>query len=319
MRRTARAASRRDAGDVADEAGEAGEAASLQCFALPERVAQSERPAYPERSARPKRRRSEEPLPVRVRRAAMDALARREHSFAELKRKLQQKFSEQLAFSSLRERAMPDVRPIEAQPSSLDSLTTGFSSEVHLESNSESKAETSSEPNLDPNFDRTRQAPESKFSEAAEAAEAAEGSEAAGLSQQLSSETAISEEGLSELIDEQLLRLRDEGLQSDARFTESFVRYRKTRGFAYQHIKADLLGRGVRGDLIEESLLIDDPDWADMAEALVTKRLLGVSDRQFGGKTHRKLVRFLESRGYPRAIIRGVLDSKFSQGSRRAT
>jgi regulatory protein len=247
----------------------------------------------------------------------MDALARREHSFAELKRKLQQKFSEQLAFPSLRERAVPDVRPGDAQPSSLDTLTTGFSSEVHhewnSESNSESKAETSSEPNLDPNSGRTRQAPESKFSEAAE------GSEAAGLTQQLSSETAISEEGLCELINEQLSRLRDEGLQSDARFTESFVRYRKTRGFAYQHIRADLLGRGVRGDLIEESLLIDDPDWADMAEALVTKKLLGVSDRQFGGKTHRKLVRFLESRGYPRAIIRGVLDSKFSQSSRRPT
>lgn len=304
MRRTARAASRRDAGDVADEAGEA---ASLQCSAL------SERSAYPEGSARTKRRQSEEPLPVRVRRAAMDALARREHSFAELKRKLQQKFSEQLAFPLLRERAVPDVRLGDAQPSSLDTLPTGFSSEVHLESNSESKAETSTEPNLDPNSGRTRQAPESKFSEAAE------GSEAAGLPQQLSSETAISEEVLSELIDEQLSRLRDEGLQSDARFTESFVRYRKTRGFAYQHIRTDLLGRGVRGDLIEESLLIDDPDWADMAEALVTKKLLGVSDRQFAGKTHRKLVRFLESRGYPRAIIRGVLDSKFSQSSRRTT
>ena len=311
MRRTARAASRRDAGDVA------GEAASLQCSALSERVAQSERSAYPERSARPKRRRSEEPLPVRVRRSAMDALARREHSFAELKRKLQQKFSEQLAFSSLRERAVPDVRPGDAQPSSLDTLTTGFSSAVqlesNLESNSESKAEASSEPNLDPNSDRTRQVPNSKFSEETEALEAA------GLAEQLYSETAISEEGLSELIDEQLSRLRDEGLQSDARFTESFVRYRKTRGFAYQHIKADLLGRGVRGDLIEESLLIDDPDWVDMAEALVTKKLLGVSDRQFGGKTHRKLVRFLESRGYPRAIIRAVLDSKFSQSSRRTT
>ena len=182
-----------------------------------------------------------------------------------------------------------------------------------MESNSESKAEASSEPNLDPNSDRTRQVPNSKFSEETEALEAA------GLAEQLYSETAISEEGLSELIDEQLSRLRDEGLQSDARFTESFVRYRKTRGFAYQHIKADLLGRGVRGDLIEESLLIDDPDWVDMAEALVTKKLLGVSDRQFGGKTHRKLVRFLESRGYPRAIIRAVLDSKFSQSSRRTT
>lgn len=313
MRRTARAASRRDESDEADEA------ALLKCSALSERVAQSERSAYPERSAhpersaRPKRSRSEEPLPVRVRRAAMDALARREHSFAELKRKLQQKFSEQLAFTPSRRKAIPSVRSDDVESSSPDALTTGVSSEVHQESNSESKAKTSSESNLDPSSDRTRQVPESKFSEKTEVLEAA------GLAEQLSSEPPISEEGLNELVDEQLSRLRDEGLQSDARFTESFVRYRKTRGFAYQHIRADLLGRGVRGDLIEESLLIDDPDWADMAEALVTKKLLGVSDRQFGGKTHRKLVRFLESRGYPRAIIRGVLDSKFSQSSYHTT
>ena len=82
-------------------------------------------------------------------------------------------------------------------------------------------------------------------------------------------------------IDFQLGRLRDQGLQSDARFVESYVRYRKSRGFAYLHIRSDLLGRGVPQSLIESNLFEDDDDWLPMAEALVQKRLLGQSDFVF--------------------------------------
>lgn len=172
------------------------------------RTADSPESADADRSASGK-----EPLPVRLRRAAMDALARREHSFAELTRKLRTKF--------------PD-------------------------------------------------APE-------------------------------------EQIGQQLGRLREQGLQSDARFTEAYVRYRKTRGFAYLHIRADLLGRGVCQTLIEEHLFLDDEDWFSMAEELVAKRVLGEQDLSFGGKPHRKLLRFLGSRGFPPAISRRVLDTRFGR------
>ena len=96
-------------------------------------------------------------------------------------------------------------------------------------------------------------------------------------------------------IDAQLGRLREQGLQSDARFVESYVRYRKSRGFAYLHIRSDLLGRGVSESLIEANLFEDDDDWLPMAEALVEKKLLGESDLCFGSKSHLRLLRFLDA------------------------
>lgn len=114
-------------------------------------------------------------------------------------------------------------------------------------------------------------------------------------------------------IDLQLGRLRDQGLQSDARFVESYVRYRKSRGFAYLHIRSDLLGRGVSESLIERNLFEDDDDWLPMAEALVKKRLQGEADLSFGSKLHLKLLRFLESRGFPPRVTRRALDAKFTR------
>ena len=225
--------------------------------------------ASPERSGKSKRSRSEEPLPVRIRRAAMDSLARREHAFVELRRKLLQKFVDQI----------PSTRtPYVSDPGA------SFSDGVQA------------------SYLKDRQPSESDTSVTVEPS--------------ASSEALISEASLAELIDAELSRLREERLQSDERFAESFVRYRKTRGFAYLHIRADLLGRGVAESLIEETLLLDDPDWIDMAESLVEKKLQGYADREFGGKAHRKIVRFLESRGYPSGTIREVLDPKFPRGSR---
>ena len=227
--------------------------------------------ASPERSGKSKRSRSEEPLPVRIRRAAMDSLARREHAFVELRRKLLQKFVDQI----------PSTRtPYVSDPGAC--FSDGVQSS-YLKDRQLSEPDASVTVTVEPSA---------------------------------SSEALISEASLAELIDAELVRLREERLQSDERFAESFVRYRKTRGFAYLHIRADLLGRGVAESLIEETLLLDDPDWIDMAESLVEKKLQGYADREFGGKAHRKIMRFLESRGYPSGAIREVLDPKFPRGSR---
>ena len=65
--------------------------------------------------------------------------------------------------------------------------------------------------------------------------------------------------------------------------------------------------------LIESNLFEDDDDWLPMAEALVQKRLLGQSDLSFGSKPHLKLLRFLESRGFPPRVTRRALDAKFTR------
>ncbi len=111
-----------------------------------------------------------------------------------------------------------------------------------------------------------------------------------------------------ELLLEVLETLKSENLQSDDRFTESYVRYRKSRGFAYLHIKADLGGRRVSDSLVTKHLLIDDEDWQVTADQLVVKKLRHQESPSYGSKLHRKLTRFLESRGFASNQIRKALE-----------
>ena len=112
----------------------------------------------------------------------------------------------------------------------------------------------------------------------------------------------------SELLLEVLEVLKSENLQSDERFTESYVRYRKSRGFAYLHIKGDLSSRRVSDSVITKHLLVNDKDWQLTADQLVVKRLHHQESLSFGSKLHTKLTRFLESRGFASTEIRKALE-----------
>lgn len=105
--------------------------------------------------------------------------------------------------------------------------------------------------------------------------------------------------------------LRAEKLQSDERFVESYVRYRKSRGFGLLHIQADLQDRRVSDLIIADHLYPDDDDWLHIAEEL-TERKLGNEPVEFGGKAHKKHLRFLQSRGFSTELIRKVMDKKLS-------
>jgi len=115
-------------------------------------------------------------------------------------------------------------------------------------------------------------------------------------------------ETAKELLLEVLDALQSENLQSDERFTESYIRYRKSRGFAYLHIKADLGSRRVSDSLITKHLLVDDEEWQLRAEQLVVKKLRHQEPPSCGSKLHRKLTRFLESRGFASTQIRKALE-----------
>lgn len=115
----------------------------------------------------------------------------------------------------------------------------------------------------------------------------------------------------AELLNAVLAKLRQEELQSDARFAEAFIRYRKSRGFGYLHLKADLDSRGVAGAVIDEYLYEDDSDWLQIADSLVTKKLADAGKIEFGSKQHRKILRFLQARGFSVTQSRQVLREKF--------
>lgn len=112
------------------------------------------------------------------------------------------------------------------------------------------------------------------------------------------------------MVDSVLTRLREQNLQSDERFTDSYVRYRKTRGFAYLHIKADLVQRKVPLPIINSYLFEDDADWNEIALNLVNKKLGESETLEFGSRQHRRLARFLESRGFSQIETRRLLSAR---------
>lgn len=114
------------------------------------------------------------------------------------------------------------------------------------------------------------------------------------------------------LLQKVLLRLWHENLQSDDRFTEAYVRYRKSRGFGFLHIRAELLIRKIDESLIHKYLQVDDSDWVEIANQQLEKKLTPGEVLLFGSKTHRKLVRFLESRGFGSSNVRKILDKRLS-------
>ena len=97
--------------------------------------------------------------------------------------------------------------------------------------------------------------------------------------------------------------LQEENLQSDDRFAESYVRYRRSRGFGFLHIKADLASRRVSEHTIFKYLTADE-GWDEMIETLVIKKLRGMKSLPYGSKEHRRLMRFLTSRGFTSDQIR---------------
>ena len=112
----------------------------------------------------------------------------------------------------------------------------------------------------------------------------------------------------SDLLTQVLDALKAENLQSDERFTESYVRYRKSRGFAYLHIRADLAARRVSESVITKYLVKADEHWQITADSLAAKKLRNQEPLDFGSKLHRKLCRFLVSRGFSPLEVRKALE-----------
>ena len=98
-----------------------------------------------------------------------------------------------------------------------------------------------------------------------------------------------------ELVDTALEQLAAEGLLSDQRFAESYVRYRVAAGFGPHRIKLELRERGVRDELAGDAIKASHLDWLEQA--------LQVRDKKFGAaprdaKARAAQQRFLRYRGF---------------------
>jgi len=110
----------------------------------------------------------------------------------------------------------------------------------------------------------------------------------------------------AELIEPALDRLADEGLLSEARYLESFVRMRGNAGYGPLRIREELSQRGLARDAIEQALRNSGFDWnAQLHEIWQSKFGVLPSDQREKARQGR----FLSYRGYPLDMIGRLLRS----------
>jgi len=89
--------------------------------------------------------------------------------------------------------------------------------------------------------------------------------------------------------------LVNEGLQSDARFAEVFVRSRIARGQGPVRIRVDMGQRGVAEPLMALAFEAESPDWQHLACLALAKRFDGPGAAP---RERAKRERFLAGRGF---------------------
>lgn len=97
-------------------------------------------------------------------------------------------------------------------------------------------------------------------------------------------------------IEKTLKWLKTNDLQSDERFTQSYLRHRSQRGCGELRIKQELKQRGVSDTLIAEAFTAAEIDWFALAVAVRCKRFGEQVPADF--KERAKQLRFLQYRGF---------------------
>ncbi len=99
-----------------------------------------------------------------------------------------------------------------------------------------------------------------------------------------------------EFVNEALAKLVDDGLLSDARYAESYVRFRMNKGFGPVRIREELRQRGVASDLVGKYVDFQDRCWSETAKNAWQKRFGGKFPEDM--KARAKQLQFLQYRGF---------------------
>jgi regulatory protein len=95
---------------------------------------------------------------------------------------------------------------------------------------------------------------------------------------------------------EALAACERQGLQSDARFTESLTRLRIRQGYGPIRIRHELNQLGISTELISEVMTAEEDNWPRYASEVWHKKRKGQKDAL-------KLKRFMVYRGFPMAML----------------
>lgn len=100
--------------------------------------------------------------------------------------------------------------------------------------------------------------------------------------------------------------LAEQGLQSDERYAESFVRNRAGKAYGPVRIRAELSERGIERGLVERALRDAEIDWLARAADWYERRYGAERPRDIKEKARRQQA--LARRGFERSIVRELVD-----------
>ena len=109
-----------------------------------------------------------------------------------------------------------------------------------------------------------------------------------------------------ELVDQVLVGLAEQGLQSDERFAAGLVRGRISQGHGPVRIQGELKQKGIHQNLIQQVMEANAVDWFQQAQETYQRRF--GCHRATDIKVRAKQVRFLQYRGFTMDQIRHALD-----------
>jgi regulatory protein len=97
-------------------------------------------------------------------------------------------------------------------------------------------------------------------------------------------------------IDEVLVKISEEGLQSDKRFAEAFIRSRIYRGHGLARMRRDIRQKGVANELVDRALEEANIDWYELAKDVASRKFgrLEAADQ----REKAKRIRFMQYRGF---------------------
>jgi regulatory protein len=102
-------------------------------------------------------------------------------------------------------------------------------------------------------------------------------------------------------------RLSEEGLQSDARFAESFVQSRINQGKGPVRVRQELKERGVNPSTVDNAIEETGTDWTRLAQDVRQRKFGAELPGNFNEKARQ--MRFLQYRGFESGHIRNAVST----------
>ncbi len=119
----------------------------------------------------------------------------------------------------------------------------------------------------------------------------------------------LADKGYVRSITEQaVIKLTEEGLQSDQRFAESFVQSRINQGKGPVRIRLDLGQKGIADGIIEYAIEAAAADWFELARDVRLKKFGGAQPVDFKAKARQ--MQFLQYRGFEQDHVQAAFSGE---------